>query len=451
MEDFMLNLAKPRVIVIMVDAGRAVDSVIDAMLPHLAPGDILIDGGNEIYTETERREKMISAKNIHYIGMGISGGEEGARYGPSLMPGGNRAAYDLIAPKLLQIAAKASDNQPCVDYIGPGGSGNFVKMVHNGIEYADMQMIAEIYSYLKIKGLNNKEIHDAFYKYKTGPLSSFLIDITCDILSVRASQSEHTISGSDAEYGTLLVDRILDVTGMKGTGTWTVQQAAAKGVAIPSISAALTSRQLSAAIELRSKLADVLISATIPTINTINTLTSENRTKAVEDIVQKAEDALLVAKIAAYAQGFDLLRIASQDHQWNLQLGSISTLWRAGCIIRAKLLDSIHAAYKTNENESESGQLQHLLLAPYFSTIINEKLPVLRQLVIETIQAEEPAIALTSSVNYIDALKKKRLPTNLTQAQRDYFGAHTFKRIDIDGVFHEKWSELAEDAKSMKW
>ncbi len=414
LEEFVDSLEKPRTIQIMVKAGKPVDMVIEQLIPLLDEGDIIIDGGNSFFPDTERRAKNLEAANLRFIGMGVSGGEEGARLGPSLMPGGTEEAYGIIEPLVTAISAKApADGAPCVTYIGPGGAGHYVKMVHNGIEYGDMQLIAESYALLKA-ALNPsaEEFHQIFTEWNAGELSSFLIEITADIFTKM-----------DDETGEPLIDLILDKAGQKGTGKWTSQNALDIGSAIPTITAAVDGRIVSSIKEERVAASKVLSGPTA---------TFDGDRQALIDAVR---DALYASKICSYAQGMALLKKASDEYDYNLNLGEIARIWRAGCIIRAELLDDITNAYRRNAD------LPNLLVDDEFRQAVESRQAAWRTAIKTAIDLGTPVPALSASLAYFDAYRSARVPANLIQAQRDYFGAHTFERIDKEGAFHADWVE----------
>jgi 6-phosphogluconate dehydrogenase len=409
----MVALEKPRRILLMVPAGSPVDSVIEHLKPHMQPGDILIDGGNSFFLDTERRNKALEAEGFNFIGTGVSGGEEGALWGPSLMPGGQRSAWEATAPIFSAIAAKAEDGQPCVDYMGPRGAGHYVKMVHNGIEYGDMQLIAEIYDLLKRGlGLSAEELHAVFSEWNTGELKSYLVEITADIFTKM-----------DPESGIPLLDLILDEAQQKGTGKWASQNSLDVGAPIPTINAAVESRILSS---LKTQRVDAsrLIHGPVPAYKGKRQI-----------LIDAARDALYASKIISYAQGLGLLKIASDEYKYELQMGSIARIWRAGCIIRASLLGDIMTAYQRNP------ALVNLLLDDSFRAAVESRQAALRLVVQTAIGLGIPVLALGASLAYFDAYRSERLPANLTQAQRDYFGAHTYRRVDRDGIFHTEWAK----------
>jgi 6-phosphogluconate dehydrogenase len=408
----MALLEKPRIILMMVPAGDPVESVIALLKPHLEPGDVLMDGGNSFFLDTERRSRGLEGEGIYLIGAGVSGGEEGALWGPAIMPGGQREAWQAVAPILKAIAAKAEDGQPCVEYMGPRGSGHYVKMVHNGIEYADMQLIAEVYDLLhRGLGLAATDLHEVFAEWNKGELKSYLTEITADILT-----------RSDLETGLPLVDLILDEAQQKGTGKWTSQNALDVGAPIPTINAAVESRILSSLKAQRVAASKVLGSSQLP-------FRGDRR-----KIIDAARDALYASKITSYAQGLGLLRAGSVEYEYNLDMGSIAKIWRAGCIIRASLLGDIMSAYRRDS------KLVNLLLDDSLRAAVESRQEAWRFAVQSAVGLGIPVLALGASLAYFDAYRSERLPANLTQAQRDYFGAHTYRRIDREGTFHTDWT-----------
>lgn len=411
-EEFVDSLERPRTVQIMVKAGGPVDDVINQLKPLLDAGDIIIDGGNSFFPDTERRARELESINLRFIGMGVSGGEEGARYGPSLMPGGTKEAYTIIEPLVTAIAAKApSDGAPCVTFIGPGGAGHYVKMVHNGIEYGDMQLISESYAVLKAAiDPSPKEFHQIFSDWNAGELSSFLIEITADIFCKM-----------DDKTGKPLVDLVLDKAGQKGTGKWTSQNALDIGAAIPTITAAVDGRILSSMKEERATASKILFGPK-------NTYSGDR-----QKIIDAVRAALYASKICSYAQGMALLKKASSEYGYGLNLPEIARIWRAGCIIRARLLDDIMHAYRRNPT------LPNLLMDDEFKQAIQSRQDAWRFAVKTAIELGIPVPAMSASLAYFDAYRSERLPANLIQAQRDYFGAHTFERIDQPGVFHANW------------
>lgn len=412
-EEFVDSLEKPRRILLMVKAGEATDKTIESLKPHLDKGDILIDGGNTLYTDTIRRNKELSDAGLNFIGTGVSGGEEGALKGPSIMPGGQKEAYALVAPILEKIAAKApEDNEPCVTYIGPDGAGHYVKMVHNGIEYGDMQLIAEAYSILKSSlGLSNEELAEVFADWNKGELDSYLIDITSKIFTKK-----------DDETDNYVVDVILDSAGQKGTGKWTSKSALDFGVPLPLITESVFARFISALKEQRVKASNVLAGPTPKPF--------EGDRK---EFIEKVRRALYLSKIVSYAQGFAQYKSASEDYGWDLNYGEIAKIFRAGCIIRARFLQKITDAYQ------DDPQLDNLLLAPYFKGIADEYQAALRDVIAYAVQQGIPTPTFSSAIAYYDSYRSETLPANLIQAQRDFFGAHTYKRLDKEGTFHTEW------------
>lgn len=414
MEEFVNSLEKPRKILLMVKAGEATDATIEQLKPFLDKGDILIDGGNTFFKDTQRRNRELSALGIHFIGTGVSGGEEGALKGPSIMPGGQKEAYDLVAPILKDIAAKVN-GEPCTTYIGPDGAGHYVKMVHNGIEYGDMELISESYNLLKnILGLGANELHEVFADWNKGELDSYLIEITADIFTKK-----------DPETGKPLVDVILDTAGQKGTGKWTSQSALDLGVPLPLITESVFARFISAMKEER-KAASKLLKGP-------EKLAFSGDKKAFIEAVRKA---LYMSKICSYAQGFAQMRAASEEYNWDLNYGEIAMIFRGGCIIRAQFLQKIKDAYDRDRN------LKNLLLDPYFKEIVESYQDALREVIATAVRFGVPVPALSAALAYYDSYRSEVLPANLIQAQRDYFGAHTYQRVDKEGIFHTEWLEL---------
>ncbi len=409
-DDFVNALAPPRAIMIMVKAGKPVDEVIAHLRPFLEKGDLLIDGGNSLFTDTQRRIIDLAETGIRFLGVGVSGGEEGALNGPSIMPGGPREGYDMVAPIFTRIAAQV-DGTPCCAYIGGGGSGHYVKMVHNGIEYADMQLIAEAYDLLKnAAGLSNNELAAVFERWNQGDLDSFLIEITAQIFRTL-----------DTDTGGHLVDVVLDSAGQKGTGKWVSQSALDLGVPVTTITEAVFARFLSAVKDQRLAASRTLAgpSGTI----------SGGKDSFVDDV----RDALYASKVVAYAQGFDQMLSAAREYGWSLNPGEIATIWRGGCIIRARFLDRIKDAYEETPN------LPNLLLAPYFTEAVRKGQDGWRRVVSEAVRLGVPVPAFSSALAFYDGYRRARLPANLIQAQRDLFGAHTYERIDKPGAFHSHW------------
>ncbi|WP_129726381.1 NADP-dependent phosphogluconate dehydrogenase [Ectobacillus funiculus] len=411
-EDFINSLESPRKILLMVNAGDITDKAIDSLFPYLDKGDILIDGGNTYFVDTVRRNKRLAEKGIHFIGAGVSGGQEGALKGPSIMPGGQKEAYEHVKEMLEGISAKV-DGEPCCSYVGPDGAGHYVKMVHNGIEYGDMQLICEAYFFLKqTLNLSAEEFHQIFTEWNQGELESYLIEITANIFTKK-----------DEETGKPLVDLILDTAGQKGTGKWTSQNALDLGSALPIITESVFARYLSAVKEERVHASEVLSGPT------------EKAALAIgkEQLIEAVRQALYMSKICSYAQGLTQLKDASEQYDWNLDLGSIAMLWRGGCIIRAGFLQNIKEAYDRNPS------LPNLLLDPYFTEIVGAYQGGLRQIIAIAAQQGVPIPAFSAALSYYDSYRTATLPANLLQAQRDYFGAHTYKRIDKEGIFHTNW------------
>jgi len=411
-DSFAEMLEKPRKILLMVKAGPAVDAVIEDIKPFLEEGDILIDGGNSFFQVTERRNKSLNEAGILYLGTGISGGEEGALNGPSIMPGGDKAAWDAVKNILESAAAKAGDGEPCVDYMGPRGAGHYVKMVHNGIEYADMQLIAEIYDLLhRGLGMSHQELGELFSEWNRGFLSSYLIEITADIFKT-----------NDPKTAKPILDVILDEAKQKGTGRWTSQNALDLGIPLHTINAAVMSRVISGMKDQRVE-ASRWIKGPEPTFK-------EDRR---QQLIDASKHALYASKIISYAQGFDLLREASDAYEYHLDMKNIAKIWRAGCIIRADLLDEIMAAFDRNQ------ALENLLFDEYFQDQVIKRQGAMRYVITTAVGMGIPVYALSSALGYFDAFRTARLPANLTQAQRDYFGAHTYRRLDMEGSFHTEW------------
>jgi 6-phosphogluconate dehydrogenase len=409
-EEFVQALEPPRRIIIMVKAGEPVDAVLAELRPHLHPDDIVIDGGNSLYTDTARRT-LETKGAFRFVGMGISGGEEGALNGPSLMPGGARDAYDILEPMLIAISAK-TEAGPCVTYIGPGGSGHYVKMVHNGIEYGDMQLIAESYDLMRrTLNMSAGEMAEVFATWNEGILESFLIEITAQVLAT-----------TDRETGKPLVDMVLDTAEQKGTGRWTSMSALELATPIPTIDAAVIARIMSSRHEQR------IAASTALSGGAVESFAGER-----EAFLADLEQALFVSKISSYAQGMALLQAASQFYDWNLNLAEIARIWKGGCIIRAALLDPIRQAF------TDDPELENLLVAPHITKRIDDALAPARRVISAAVGSGVPVPALTASLNYIDTYRTERLPANLIQALRDNFGAHTYRRIDTAGIFHTDW------------
>ncbi|MDV4149890.1 NADP-dependent phosphogluconate dehydrogenase [Clostridium sp. AL.422] len=412
LEELIDTLEKPRNILLMIKSGDPVDKIIAMLLPLLDKGDLIIDGGNSYFKDTIRRAKELENKEIHFFGMGVSGGEEGARRGPAIMPGGDKAAYERVKDVLEAISAKASDGDPCCKYTSRDGAGHYVKMVHNGIEYADMQIIAEGYSIMKnVLKMSNEEMADTFERYNLGPLDSYLIEITRDILR----EKDHMGEG-------YLVDKILDTAKQKGTGKWTNLEAIDLGVNTSILLAGLNSRIISSQKDER-KVASKILSYE-PSINNYNK----------EEVLKDIEDALLASKIMSYAQGFTLLKEAAKVYNWDFDNKEIASIFRAGCIIRSQLLYAIMDEFEKNND------LNNLMISDNFSKILNERTKGLRRVVKIAVEEGISVPALMESIGYFDGYRTERSAANLVQGQRDYFGAHTYERIDVDGVFHNKWS-----------
>eukprot|EP00934_Nitzschia_sp_Nitz4_P006398 Nitzschia sp. Nitz4//scaffold141_size107518//30661//32196//NITZ4_004271-RA/size107518-processed-gene-0.130-mRNA-1//-1//CDS//3329536273//6388//frame0 len=416
-EDFVSKLSKPRKIVILVQAGKPVDSTIATLSQYMEPGDVIIDGGNEWYPNSIRRAQELADKQIMFVGMGISGGEEGARNGPSLMPGGPKEAYDLIEPIITKCAAQVGD-EACTGYCGPIGAGNYVKMVHNGIEYGDMQLIGEVYDVLKnVCGMSNQEMGDLFEEWNKGILQSYLIEITAKILKKKDDQ------GQDG----YVVDYILDKTGMKGTGRWTVQEAAEQSVAAPTIASALDARYMSGRKEERIAAEAILEGPSVTPVVDKN------------QIIKDLEAALYCSKIASYAQGLGIIKAASEKNEWNVDLALCARMWRGGCIIRAQLLKGIQDAVARDSN------LANLIVDPGFAADLNSRQMAWRRIVTLGIANGVALPAMSASLSYFDQYRRSRLPANLVQGQRDFFGGHTYQRTDREGTFHTLWDDTHKD------
>ena len=412
-EELVMSLKRPRRIMLMVKAGDAVDAVIEQLVPLLDDGDLIVDGGNSFFKDTIRREKALKEHGILFLGTGISGGEEGALRGPSIMPGGAPQAWDLMGEILLRISAKAPDGEPCCAYLGPDGAGHFVKMVHNGIEYGDMQLIAEAYHLMSaLLGMSANEISEVLARWNEGELGSYLIEITSYILN-----------RVDEETGRPLVDVILDEAEQKGTGKWTSRESLDLGVPVPTITEAVFARFMSGLKEERVRASSALRGPELRFGD------DDDREGLINDIGR----ALFASKICAYAQGFSLLRSASKAYGWNLDLGVVAKIWRGGCIIRARFLDRIREAYIKDK------ELPNLLLDDYFRRSIEDSQASWRKVVSFAAIHGIPVPAFSSALGYFDAYRTERLPANLLQAQRDYFGAHTYRRLDKPGSFHTEW------------
>ncbi|MDF2668764.1 MAG: 6-phosphogluconate dehydrogenase [Paenibacillus sp.] len=410
-EEFVQSLESPRKILLMVMAGKPTDDTINQLVPLLDEGDILIDGGNAYFPDTQRRNKELEAKNIRFIGTGVSGGEEGALKGPSIMPGGQEDAYKLVEPILTAISAKVGEDA-CCTYIGSDGAGHYVKMVHNGIEYGDMQLICEAYHLLKdVLGLTPQELHETFAEWNNGELDSYLIEITADIFTK-----------VDPDSGKPMVDVILDKAGQKGTGKWTSQSALDLGVPLSIITQSVFSRMLSAMKDERVEASKILKGPK-----------SQAATVDKQAFIEAVRKALYASKICSYAQGFAQMRAASEEYNWNLKYGNIAMIFRGGCIIRARFLQNIKDAYDRNP------ELRNLLLDDYFKDIVENYQDAWRQVVTTAVATGIPAPGFASALAYYDSYRTERLPANLLQAQRDYFGAHTFQRVDKEGSYHFEW------------
>jgi 6-phosphogluconate dehydrogenase len=435
LQEFVAAIKRPRAVILMVQAGKAVDAVIQDLIPLLEPGDIIVDGGNSYFPDTERRFKEVEAAGLRFIGTGISGGEEGALLGPSIMPGGSREAYREVEDILTKIAAQV-DGTPCCTYIGAGGAGHFVKMVHNGIEYADMQLIAESYDLLRLTlGLSAPELAEIFAEWNKGELDSYLIEISADVLRK-----------IDAPTGKPLVDVILDEAAHKGTGKWTSQVALDLGVPLTSITEAVFARFLSARKAERVKAAEVLPGPSAAAVRAERhashpersegsvrpeRVEGPDRNKLIEDVRQ----ALYASKVIAYAQGFQQMAAAAEEYGWELHMGELATIWRGGCIIRARFLNRIKEAYDATPD------LQNLLFDPYFRDAVANSQDAWRRVVTLAVELGVPAPAFSSSLAYYDGYRRARLPANLLQGLRDYFGAHTYRRLDKEGTFHTRWAQ----------
>ena len=425
LDELAENLKSPRRVMMMVKAGRAVDIVIDQLLPHLDEGDIIIDGGNSNYRDSIRRSAYLEKKGLRYVGCGVSGGEEGARFGPSLMPGGDPAAWPVIKPIMQNIAAKASeDGRPCCEWLGANGAGHFVKMVHNGIEYGDMQMISEVYDMMsQLLGMSNQEMSDVFDNWYQGKLNSFLIEITRDILAY------------EDEDGIATIDVIMDTAGQKGTGKWTAVNALEQGIPLTLIGEAVFARFLSALKSERVAASQVLQQA-VPQFE-------GDKAAFIDDL----REALYASKIVSYAQGYMLMRSMSEEKDWHLDFGAVAAVWRAGCIIRARFLNDIMAAYKADP------ALQNLLIAPFFKDAINSAEKAWRRVIATAVQNGIPVPAMSSALAFYDGYRRERVPANMIQAQRDYFGAHTYERVDRPRgeFFHTNWTGRGGDATSSSY
>ena len=424
--DFVACLRRPRAVIVMVQAGVATEAVIDQLRALLEPGDIIVDAGNTFYRDTQRREADLRESGIHFVGMGVSGGQEGALLGPSIMPGGTEESYRRLGPMLESISAHV-DGEPCCAHVGPDGAGHFVKMVHNGIEYADMQLIAEAYDLLRrAVGLSVPTIAEVFRSWRDSELDSYLIDVTAEVLG-----------RTDPATGRPFVDVVVDEAGQKGTGAWTAQTALELGVAVPAIAEATFARAASAASAVRAAVRDADLDA--------GAAPAPPASKDEETaLVASVRRALYGAKIAAYAQGFDLIAAAGADNGWDVDLGAMARIWRGGCIIRARFLDDIVRAYGADPAPVS------LLTAPVFASAVRDALPAWREVVALAARSGVPAPAFASSLAYVDQLRAPRLPAALIQGQRDFFGSHTYHRVDDpDGVYHVLWSQ--EGRAEEKW
>ena len=429
LKDFVSSLSRPRKIMLLVKSTAAndindrdaVDKVIEQLVPLLEEGDLVIDGGNSSYIHSERRSKELLSQGLLFIGTGVSGGEEGALKGPAIMPGGPSESWEIIRPIFESIAAKVGD-EPCVTLLGPGGAGHYVKMVHNGIEYGDMQLICEAYNIFKYVGFSPEELAEVFTDWNDGDLESYLIQITSKIFEQKDHESDQAI-----------VDMILDRAGQKGTGRWTVMSAAENGVVISTINAAVEARILSSMKDQRVSASSQLSGPDLEAL--------KDNLPSKEELVKKVKDALHASKIISYAQGLDLLKKVGENHSWNLNLGEIAKIWRGGCIIRAKFLNRITEAYDRNPN------LENLMLDGYFNDILEKSQSNWREIVVMAINLGIPAPAFSASLGYYDSYRSERLPANLLQAQRDFFGAHTYERVDKPRgeYFHTDWPDVIED------
>ncbi len=410
------KLSRPRKIFVLVPAGQATEAVLEDLSQRLDKDDVIIECGNSFYVDTNNREQRMISKGLRFIGCGVSGGEEGALKGPSLMPGGDKTAYQELAP-LLECIAAVGSHGACVEYMGPGGAGHYVKMVHNGIEYADMQLIAEICDVL-IDTQGPARLADTFEDWNKGQLESFLVEITARVLR----------QPDNCDKDRLLVEMIKDIAPMKGTGIWTVKDALARGACVPTIAAAVDSRLMSAQFDLRQRASQLLNAKTVrKTADETDVITDDT-------LIKQAQEALFCSKVCCYAQGMSLLHMASKEFGWKLPLSKIAGIWTAGCIIRARLLDSIQHAF------SQQPQLENLLMDAYFYKEVKKRQPPWRNFVAVALQKGNPLAAIFSALSYYDALHAKRLPAYIIQAQRDLFGAHTYQRLDKTGNFHTKWN-----------
>ncbi|HET7661155.1 MAG TPA: NADP-dependent phosphogluconate dehydrogenase, partial [Oryzihumus sp.] len=418
-DDFVASLAKPRTAIIMVQAGAGTDAVISQLADRFEPGDIIVDGGNANFHDTIRRERDLRERGLNFVGTGISGGEEGALHGPSIMPGGSAEAWETLGPILRSIAAVA-EGEPCVTHVGTDGAGHFVKMVHNGIEYADMQLIAEAYDLLRrVGGLEVGQLVDVFHSWNEGDLESYLIEITAEVLAQ-----------TDAATGQPLVDVILDEAGSKGTGVWTVQNAVGLGIPVSGIGEAVFARAVSSKPEQRAAIRKTMQDRPTPP-------------KLPDGFADDVRAALYASKVVAYAQGFDLIVAGAKEYGWNIDLGAIAKIWRAGCIIRARFLNRIVDAYANDP------ALASLLADPYFAGAVASGQQAWRRVVATAATAGVPAPGFSSALAYFDSLASERLPASLIQGQRDFFGAHTYRRVDKEGVFHTLWSDDRREVETV--
>ena len=421
-EDLVSALKSPRKVMLMVKAGKPVDDFIEKLIPHLSEGDIIIDGGNSHFPDTERRTKYLESKGLLFIGTGVSGGEEGALLGPSIMPGGSKEAWPAVKPIFQGIAAKVDDGAPCCDWVGNGGAGHFVKMVHNGIEYGDMQLICDVYQIMKVLlNMSADEMHEIFKEWNEGELDSYLVEITRDILAYKESD------------GVSLIDKILDTAGQKGTGKWTGTVALDLGIPLTLITESVFARCLSALKDERVAASKVLTAGPAPSF-----------TGDKKEMINQLRDALYAAKVISYAQGYQMMRSAAKEYGWELSYGNIALMWRGGCIIRSRFLANIKDAFDKNP------ELSNLLLDPYFAEKIQVSQKGLRQVVATATLNGIPTPCLSAGINYYDGYRSERLPANLLQAQRDYFGAHTYERLDKPRgqFFHTNWTGRGGDTAS---
>ncbi|MCP4849599.1 MAG: decarboxylating NADP(+)-dependent phosphogluconate dehydrogenase [Verrucomicrobiaceae bacterium] len=420
LEDFVASLERPRKVMLMVQAGAPVDAVIEQLVPLLEAGDLIIDGGNSLFTDSERRAKQLGEQGLLFIGTGVSGGEEGALKGPAIMPGGDESSWEIIKPVFEAIAAKV-DGEPCVTHIGPGGAGHYVKMVHNGIEYGDMQLICEAYNLFKASGFTAEELAQVFDTWNAGDLESYLIQITSKILEQK-----------DPETGKPVVDIVMDRAGQKGTGRWTVMSGVEHGIVISTINAAVEARILSSMKEQR-----IIASSQLKGPSAEN---PDDSGWSKEEMIEKVEAALHASKIISYAQGLDLIKQVGIAHEWGLNLGSIARIWRGGCIIRARFLNRITEAY------SREPDLGNLMLDDYFKEILNRSEQNWREVICLAVRRGIPVPAFSASLGYYDSFRSERLPANLLQAQRDFFGAHTYERVDRPAgeYFHTDWPDVID-------